>query len=212
MDRKSIAAMTIGTIGVLAAGTIAGIAVYNVASSSPTETRPLSAVPSTSPDSPSDPFAPAALPAVPVVEAPAPSSQAPAGAPAKQAVEASASDSISKSAATSLVLAQAPGSAIAAEGSTRKGYPAWAIQVRRSDGSLVTAYVDRSSGVIVDWTLDQKATQTTSGSGSRGDEADDMDEADEVDDPEREAEDGTSTQDSGEHDSREHASVDDDDD
>ena len=34
---------------------------------------------------------------------------------------------------------------------SRRGYDAWAVQVQRSDGSVVTGFVDPGSGAIVDW-------------------------------------------------------------
>jgi len=44
------------------------------------------------------------------------------------------------------------------------GYDAWAVQVLRHDGSIVTGYVDRVSGVIFDWKVDQEAPKPTQGS------------------------------------------------
>ena len=181
--------MTIGTLGVLAAGTVAGIAVYNVASSSPTEASLLSALPSTPPSTlPSTPFeqfTPADLPAVPVIDEPDASKQAMAPEPVQEITRSDTGTAISRSAATDLVLAQAPGSAINADRTSRNGYQAWAIQVRRSDGSLVTAYVDRVSGVIVDWTLDQEAPAVASVPGYDDDEeVEDEDEKHEQAEPE----------------------------
>ncbi|MBI1351556.1 MAG: hypothetical protein GC156_10590 [Actinomycetales bacterium] len=51
------------------------------------------------------------------------------------------------------------------------GYDAWAIRVLRHDGSIITGYVDLSSGVVFDWVVNQEAPapaapQTNSGSSS----------------------------------------------
>jgi hypothetical protein len=60
------------------------------------------------------------------------------------------------------------------------GFDAWAVQVLRHDGSLVTGYVDRRSGVVYDWKVDKEAPTASatpsqssgsgSGSGKGGDD------------------------------------------
>lgn len=173
-------AMALGTIGVLAAGTIAGIAVYNVAAGSTVQARPSAATSSAASASPgmSAPALPAPgdvqLPPMPVIEAPS-TDPDPAGTPDASTSEATAGapDAITGKAATALVLAQAPGSTIKASATTREGYRAWAVQVRRTDGSVVTGFVDRATGVVFEWRLDRKAAANTTGQ-----ESGDDDEAD----------------------------------
>lgn len=175
--------MTIGTFGVLAAGTIAGIAVYNVASSSSVDSE-LAAVVATTPAVTSlEPLTPADLPSVPVVEAPAsiatatPQTSPEPTAPAPS--DASTQVLVSKSTASALVLAESPGLPLKVTQSARKGYQAWAVQVRRTDGSVVTAYVDRASGVIFEWTVDQQAPVVAQGGGEVEDDDHEEDEHEE---------------------------------
>ena len=39
----------------------------------------------------------------------------------------------------------------------RGGYDAIAVQIERADGSVVTGYVESTTGVVFDWTVDKKA-------------------------------------------------------
>ena len=50
-------------------------------------------------------------------------------------------------------LAAAPGTVISVKKGTRSGYPAWAVSITRSDGSIVVGYVDVKNGIAFDWTL-----------------------------------------------------------
>lgn len=59
---------------------------------------------------------------------------------------------LTRSQAEAAVLAKAPGTVIHTQSAKRGGYKAFAVTVRTADGSTVTGYVDKSSGVIFDWT------------------------------------------------------------
>ena len=50
-------------------------------------------------------------------------------------------------------LAAAPGTVISVKKGTRSGYPAWAVSITRSDGSIVVGYVDVKNGIAFDWTV-----------------------------------------------------------
>lgn len=145
--------MTIGTLGVVAAGAVAGLAVFKVASNSAEGARSAPVV-AALPDAPApvvptlETLQPTDLPALPVVSSPA----------------------VTESEATQAVLDQAPGTTMSVRARSRQGYQSWAVQVQRPDGSIVTGYVDQSSGLILDWTTDRKATAGGSGSSS-GDHA-----------------------------------------
>ena len=158
--------MTIGTLGVIAAGTIAGIAVYNVAAQSTTAVPPsaqmLQVAPSPALPAPITGELPA-LPALPEVGTP---TTTPA---TSQEVSVADVEGISRTSATAAVLAAAPGSPIKATAVNKDGYRSWAVQVRRADGSVVTAYVDRGTGVIFAWNLD-KAAPTSAGAGGYQDD------------------------------------------
>lgn len=179
--------MSIGTLGVLAAGTLAGFAVYNVASSSSLDSRPATAVAATSAMQGIEPLVPADLPAVPEVKAPsAPSTTSgTTEAAVPEASATSASPLISKAMAKGIVLAESPGLPLKVARATRKGYEAWAVQIQRADGSVVTGYVDQGSGVIFDWRMDRKAPATSQGGTGEyeeGEEHEDEDEHEEDDD------------------------------
>jgi hypothetical protein len=50
-------------------------------------------------------------------------------------------------------LAAAPGTVLSVKKGTRSGYPAWAVSITRSDGSIVVGYVDVKNGIAFDWTV-----------------------------------------------------------
>ena len=50
-------------------------------------------------------------------------------------------------------LAAAPGTVLSVKKGTRSGYPAWAVSITRSDGSIVVGYVDVKDGIAFDWTV-----------------------------------------------------------
>ena len=51
---------------------------------------------------------------------------------------------------------------------TRGEYSAWAVQVLRHDGSIVTGYVEATTGVIFDWVVDQAAPAPQQPTGTSG--------------------------------------------
>ncbi len=53
------------------------------------------------------------------------------------------------------------GAARSVEKANHMGYEAWAVQLVRHDGSIVTGYVERSTGVIFDWVVNQEAPAAT---------------------------------------------------
>ena len=55
--------------------------------------------------------------------------------------------------ARATVLAAVPGKVLSVKKRTRSGFTAWAITVKRSDGSVVVGYVDVKSGIAFDWTV-----------------------------------------------------------
>lgn len=112
------------------------------------------------------------LPALPKVSD-TPSQQA-AGQvkPATSSTKPSASSSDDDSAAASvaqrstlsadkaraIVLKQGDGvSVVSTSKESHQGYSTWAVRITRSNGEVLTGYVDRESGVVVDWTVNQQA-------------------------------------------------------
>jgi len=57
--------------------------------------------------------------------------------------------------AQATVLKVVPGSLVKISRAKRDGFKAWAITVKRVDGSIVVGYVDRRSGHVFDWTVQQ---------------------------------------------------------
>gem|GEM_PF-6355461 len=161
--------MTLGTLGVVAAGSIAGVAVYRVTAGSTVQAPPVESASISAPAASPEPVGAAELPPLPVIKLPAVGTDQGAGAGTDQAA---ANVDLTANEATALVLERAPGKAVQATAATRDGYRAWAVSVRRSDGSQVTGFVDRASGVVFAWRLDQQA-QAPGESGAYADDADD---------------------------------------
>lgn len=89
---------------------------------------------------------------------------------------------ISIRAGEQLVLAATGGKLQNSTETLKKGIPTYAITVLRSDKSLVTGYVDKSTGVIFDWEVVQKGTSNSSYSDDDDDNYDDRDDDDDDDD------------------------------
>ncbi len=51
------------------------------------------------------------------------------------------------------VTKKVPGTVLSTVKTTRDGFKAWAVRVKRSDGSVVVGFVDIASGIIFDWTV-----------------------------------------------------------
>ncbi len=95
-------------------------------------------------------------------------------------------NSISSDAARSVVLKQGDGvSVVGVSEADRGGYSTWAVKIARANGEVITGYVDRDSGVVVDWVVNEKAPAAptpTASSSSHGDddhESDDHEDEDE---------------------------------
>ena len=158
MRRNRAIATTAALAGVLVAGTVAAVAIVNATDADPVASQvTLLADVSPAPDAP-------ALPSVgtgelPAVQLPssAPSAPAPAapggavGTVSQPEPAPAVGTALTAGAARSAVLDQAPGTVLAVRSTVRQGYDAFAVKVERKDGSVVTGYVDKSSGVVFDW-------------------------------------------------------------
>ena len=51
------------------------------------------------------------------------------------------------------VTKKVPGTVLSTVRTTRDGFRAWAVRVKRGDGSIVVGFVDIASGIIFDWTV-----------------------------------------------------------
>lgn len=145
MERRTMLAVTAASAGILVAGTVAGLAAVNASSDpSTTESSALTlaapspnatVLPQGDPEGSSEPL-PSIV--VPVVE------------------ETTAAD-LTMDQAAALVATATEGTVLGASATTHAGYDAYAVQVERPDGSVVTALVEATTGVIYDWTLDRPA-------------------------------------------------------
>lgn len=143
MQRRSAIAVAGAVTGVLIAGSVASVAVINAASSSTAAAAvPIVAASVAVPESAS-----VILPEPGAESAPLPEIVIPE--PVNQAITAQAA----RTAAT----AATPGSVLDTSRVQRAGYDAYAVQIERADGSIVTGYVEATSGVVFDWVVDKKA-------------------------------------------------------
>ena len=161
MQRRSAIAVAGAVTGILIAGSVASVAVINAASSSTsTDEAPIVAasviepasVPSVEPE-PSLEQAP--LPAIVV-----PDPSEPTGRSEQRTVADSmdpAPQAISRSQAQQAAVGATPGKVLGTARVERSGYDAFAVQIERPDGSVVTGYVEATSGVVFDWVLDKEA-------------------------------------------------------
>ena len=182
MSRPAMIAGTVVGAGVLAVAAVSGVALIRAGQSTPPESTvaiapsiepapatldPLPPVPSLAPMT--EPSAPAAsLPAAPVApEAPAqaPTQPVAASTPAPQAPA-----TVGKRAARAAVLAQTSGTVLNIASTVHQGTDAWAVTVSRSDGSIVTGYVDTIGGVVFDWSVERAAKPATGSAGNSGGE------------------------------------------
>lgn len=151
MNRTRTIASSLAVAGVLVSLTVAGVAVVNATDAdAPTESATL--VVDTAP------LAPSSFEAQPLPDVSLPDVALPAEA---SSTPQATTSSTSRAEARALVLAQAPGEIVKSWSAVRDGYRAYAVKVLRPDGSLVTGFVDRASGVVFDWTT-VAAPQTTS--------------------------------------------------
>ena len=110
-----------------------------------------------------------------------PTAPADSGQPAATAapVATTVSYTVTSSDAARKVVAKTGGTVLSVSKATRGGYKAWAVRVRMTDGSVVTGYVDRASGVIYDWVTNQAAPAPSGNTGNTGYADDDSDDHDE---------------------------------
>ena len=187
MKRNSTIASVAAATGIVGATVIAAISLMQatVTDGSENETITLAATTATTP-MPSDlVFTPEPLPEIPVVSGSAPSIPATSGStPKNPATSASApkvavtSDSaapspsepqspvastnqVTREFATKAVVNATEGTVTSVEIVTRNGIDSFAVTVNRADGSVVTGYVDRSTGDIYEWVVVKAAPAPT---------------------------------------------------
>ena len=63
---------------------------------------------------------------------------------------------------------------------TRGGLQTWAVRIERSNGEVLTGYVDRASGVVMDWVVNSGPTPAAQTTPSASDDDRDDEEGDRV--------------------------------
>jgi hypothetical protein len=87
---------------------------------------------------------------------------------------------VSAGQARSIVLKQGDGVAVVSTSKdSHQGYSTWAVRVTRANGEELTGYVDRASGVVVDWSVNKEATPAVQStpSASSDDDSDSSDDS-----------------------------------
>lgn len=155
MNRNRTIATVAATTGIFAATVVAGISILqaSVASDPVSELPALTAQTETTQTGPDLTFTPAPLPELPSLSTP---SAQPSGKSAKTTTVAQSAN-ISRADAQSIVLAATKGTVTSVEKVTRAGLAAFAVTVERSDGSIITGYVDTATGTAFDWVVNKKA-------------------------------------------------------
>ena len=87
---------------------------------------------------------------------PNPSAPEPNQSPSADATQA-ASGTITADQARQAATAATPGKVLSTVRVQHAGYDAFAVQIERTDGSVVTGYVEATSGVVFDWVIDKQA-------------------------------------------------------
>jgi hypothetical protein len=151
MKRNSTIASVAAATGIVGATVIAAISLMQatVTDGSENETITLAAATATTP-MPSDlVFTPEPLPEIPVIS----DSTAPSSSQAQTSVESASTSQVNRDFATKAVVNATNGKVTGVETVTRNGVDAFAVTVKRTDGSVITGYVDRSSGDIYEWVV-----------------------------------------------------------
>jgi hypothetical protein len=159
MQRSTIIATVVAAGGILIAGSVASTAVINAAVSTQPETSDAQIL--------AAPATPVLLSATTTAQLPAltveplPGIVVPAaGESAAQAAPASTqrTEGISVDKAVGIVLGATDGGILQyTRQEAHRGYDTWAVTVKRTDGSVVTGYVDRTTGSAFDWVVVKEA-------------------------------------------------------
>lgn len=168
MNRNRTIATVAATTGIFAATVVAGISILQASvASDPVSDLPVLTAQSVSTDPGAElSFTPAPLPELPTLTTTAPStSSAKPNADGKSAPAtiaattstAATTTTISRADAQSIVLAATKGKVTSVEKVTRAGLAAFAVTVERSDGSVITGYVDEATGTAFDWVVNKEA-------------------------------------------------------
>ncbi len=158
-------------------------------------------------------------PAVPAVPATSTTAKPKAKASKEPAPTASASSSpqpqartlITPDQAVAAVINATPGTVNSVDLTQRNGIDAYAVELQRADKSVVTGYVDQSSGVVFDWVVNQKAPVPPAPEPTVADDYQHSDDRDDDGDDDHGDDDHESDDDRDDHEDDDHEGDDDDD-
>lgn len=149
MKRNSTIASVAAATGIVGATVIAAISLMQATVTNGSESGTVTlAAPSASIPASSDlVFDPSPLPEIPVISN--------SSAPRSNDSQASAGESaqVNRNFATKAVVNATNGQVTGLEVTTHNGVDAFAVTVKRTDGSVITGFVDRSSGDIYEWAV-----------------------------------------------------------
>ena len=149
MKRNSTIASVAAATGIVGATVVAAISLMQatVTNGSENDTVTLAAPSATVPTSSDLVFTPEPLPEIPVIS----DSTAPQASSSQASVGNAAQ--VNRDFATKAVVNATNGQVTGVEATTHNGVDAFAVTVKRTDGSVITGYVDRSSGDIYEWAV-----------------------------------------------------------
>lgn len=156
MKRNSTLISVAAATGIVGATVIAAISLMQatITSESENETVTLAASSATSPMSPDLAFNPSALPEIPVISAPV----AAKSNTSNEVVSSSSSvGQIDREYAIKAVVDATGGKVTKVDSLNHNGIDAFSVTVKRTDGSVVTGYVNKSSGAVYEWAVVKEA-------------------------------------------------------
>ena len=110
-------------------------------------------------------------------------------ASASSSPQAQARALITPDQAVAAVVSATPGKVNSVDLTKRNGIDAYAVQLQRTDKSVVTGYVDQSSGVVFDWVVNQKAPKPATPEAAVADDYQQSDDRDDDKDDDHEGDD-----------------------
>ena len=151
MKRNSTLISVAAATGIVGATVIAAISLMQatITSESENETVTLAASSATSPMSPDLAFNPSPLPEIPVITAPVTSNEVVSSSPGVGQID--------RDYAIKAVVDATSGKVTKVDSLNHNGIDAFSVTVKRTDGSVVTGYVNKSSGAVYEWAVVKEA-------------------------------------------------------
>ena len=148
MKRNSTLISVAAATGIVGATEIAAMQA-TITSESENETVTLAASSATSPMSPDLAFNPSPLPEIPVITAPVTSNEVVSSSPSVGQID--------RDYAIKAVVDATSGKVTKVDSLNHNGIDAFSVTVKRTDGSVVTGYVNKSSGAVYEWAVVKEA-------------------------------------------------------